>query len=163
MARKRQRLGRSTFATADARRYVRMGAGSADIVSRLAEDYPTLALSQIRQIADREEYRQTVRRDILNTPLWQFTRPERMAHCGTTGDRVRIKISIRYIDQSTGLPERFDHTTDLRAGKRAGDILNQAIADVIREARERGYNPPDILAGDRFGANTWDIDYAECY
>lgn len=82
--------------------------------------------------------------------------------CRGKSSQVRARLTITFLEPSTGLQKTYGHTTTLDGSGRLATILNKAIAEATADAVSRGYTPPTITSAQTGGRQFYRIEYIEC-
>lgn len=148
---------------AAAKTLINAGVERATAVRDLASRYPSVSLAEVNRQYDYVVDSIEIVDRLMAHPKRLFANPSVVAGCADRSNRVRVRVTINFIDGGTGERVRFSHQTDLRGGGQWGNVLYHAINDTVLMARMRNYKPPEMGYEHITGMPFYTIDYAECY
>ena len=140
---------------------IRGGLTSDQILSDIEGRFPQATEGRISRLIAQEQSRQTAVDRVMARDFRRRTNLHAIARCGR-GETVQAHITIRFIDQETGVFKEYGSTVQLRSTGVLGTILNEGIQTILAEARLDKYKPPEITSGDRGGNPGFRINYIEC-
>lgn len=161
MARQR-RIGLEPHARRAARDLIRGGLSAPAAARTLATQFPGITQTRLGEIARQEAGRQQAVDNLMGANRGQFRVTSSLAGCTDPAAPVYARITVQYTDPVSGERRRFGHTVVLMERGRLGAILDEAVAQVVSEARRKGYNSPDIQGRGGSGDATFTVEYIEC-
>ena len=141
---------------------IRGGLSGAQIADSVAELFAGFRPSLVAQTITEERRRQRVIDNIMSHDKRKVLDIRSALKCPKSTASIRTHITLRYIDQSTGLERRYFHITTLTGQGRLSDQLNTAIREASQDATNRGYTPPRITSANVTGLPSFRINYIEC-
>lgn len=123
--------------------------------------YGGLAPSTITRMINQESERQGVIDRLERMSKRRNTNLHSLLGCGR-GEIIQARVTIQWVDESTGAIRHFGHTGTLANQGRLMDILNPFLADAVNDARRRGYNPVGITSSMLEGSTRYRLEYIEC-
>lgn len=147
-----------------ARELARLGESADEIYADLAERFPEVRSSRLREFADLERSSQD-RLDTLAGLNWgQFQNLMRVTGCpeGSTG--FRMNVTVFYEDPETGQTRPFNQSVTVEGSRSVNELLTSAIAQVTQAARDARYDVsgPNRITREYIAENTR-FNYIDCY
>ena len=141
---------------------IRQGATRRAILDRVASTFPWSRPQQVGTIISQELKQNAIATNIINADKRRTIDLATLAGCPAGTERVRIGITISYLDPRTGdRVERFG-SQDVSARGRLADIVNDAIRQTIGFFDERGYDIPQLTSAATAGPTHYRVDFVRC-
>lgn len=161
MARQRQ-VSSIPDLRADARERAALGQSLSAALSVLARLYRDIPRSTIES-----EYRAALREQdavglLLRQHMGRIARPSSILGCEDPSQTVHVGIEVRWYDEGAGRTRRYYAPAELGQSGRMGDLLDEAISNVVDQARANGYATPDVTRRMTGGDARYRITWAEC-
>lgn len=141
----------------------RAGESVRAIASDLAVAFDDLPGSQLGEIARLEFQSNQIMDSLGALPFGRFNRLTDTAGCpqGSTG--FKIGMVIKWTDQQTGLPMRFEHTATIQGANSVANLMTEAVRQVAGAAGAMGYTPsmPERMT-ERL-MNRVEVGYIDCF
>jgi hypothetical protein len=141
---------------------VRAGLSAAQILADVTSRFPRVTEGTVTRMTQQEVGRQRAVDRVMGRDFRFRTSLHGIVGCGK-GEKVRGAITIQWFDEQIGRIRTYGASATFKSTGTLGDILNDAIAQVVSGAVGNGYLAPEIRSSMRTGTTSYRIDYLECY
>lgn len=144
------------------RMMVRGNLSKRTILDEVASRFPWSRPQSVGTLINQELRQHQIATDIMNADKRRTIDIANLAGCGPGTDRVRIGVTISYIDPRTGDRVERSGSQDVPARGRLADIVNDAIRQTVAFFDEKGYEIPQLTSAATSGTTRYRVDFVRC-